>query len=239
MKKKWLVIGLVLVLVGGICGCSLKKEEVSREEVEKIVDEELYVLWNKNKISEVTNNELLTLGLEKVAKDKGLDSRHNLEIVSKKELEESFKRTSLGNKTIKHETVKGSVKVHTCEHDDWVYDAVKEEYRNETLGHGIGGVFEIFKKLEDFKENKGQYVATYKYAFTYSTEGDLVTVYGNFEDAQIQREDKVLMEQNSYDEDIKKKIEDNYESLKSKMATYTYTFEKVDGQIRLEDFKRS
>lgn len=113
--KKIFILSLLLLC---LCGCGEKKkyEEISEKEMETIVEEELYVLWNKEKIEDITNNERLTLAIKKYAKNTNLDY-YSLEKVKKIDVEKAFKTTSVSSLGLKHENVKGSAKITTCEHD--------------------------------------------------------------------------------------------------------------------------
>lgn len=237
--KKILILGLCLLCLCG-CGNNKKYEEISEKEIETLLDEELYVMWNKNKIEEVTNNERLTLAIKKYAKNNNVDY-FDLEKVKKSDVEEAFKTTSIGFLSLKHENVKCSFKITVSDHDTWTYNSSQELYTIGMEGHGVCASKEAYRKLISFEEKNGKYVAVYKYIFDYSCEGDdPVPLYGNYEDA-INKRNK-LDEVNGYEyatpEEYKDILAQKYENIKDSLMTYTYTFEKTDGKITLVDFKR-
>lgn len=215
-------------------------EEISEQEIETLLAEELYVLWNKENIEEITDNERLTIAMKKYAKNNNLDY-YDMESVNAKDMEEAFKTTSIGVLKLNHQNIKGSFKITTCEHNDWEYDDNKEVYTNTIVGHGICASKEVYHKLISLEEKNGKYVAVYKSIFTYSCEGDNpVLLYGSYEDA-LNSKNK-LAEINSFEysteEEFEKILAAKYEDIKEDLMTYTYTFEKKNGQISLVDFNR-
>lgn len=236
MKKLFIVFTCLFTLCG--CGKIEEKKEyenITKEEVETIVNNELYVLWNKDKIDDITNNERLTLGLKRYAKDNNLDY-YDINSVASSDVEASFKNTSIGNLELTNDHVKGSFKVETCEHNMWKYDKDNGLYTSIPEGHGICAVNEVYHKLENLEEKDGKYVATYKYIFTYGCETDDETIlYGSYEDAKAGK-NKLGKLTNESDT---KEIQEKYDSIKDSLMTYTYTFEKSNNKISLVDFKRN
>lgn len=237
--KKILVLGLCLLCLCG-CGNNKKYGEITEKEIETLLDEELYVMWNKEKIEDVTNNERLTLAIKKYAKNNNLDY-YDLEKVKKSDVEEAFKTTSIGTLSLNHQNVKGSAKITTCEHNQWVYNANKEIYTNTMEGHGVCAVSEAYHKLISLEEKKGKYIAVYKFIFEYSCEGDNpIPFYGSYEDALNNRNKLDEIDGYLYDtlEEYDNMVAKKYEDIKDSLMTYTYTFEKIDGKITLVDFNR-
>lgn len=237
--KKILVLALCLLCLCG-CGNNKKYEEISEKEIETLLDEELYVLWNKDKIDDITDNERLTLAMKKYAKNNDLDY-YDLVNIKAKDIEEAFKTTSVNYLKLNHQNVKGSFKIYTCEHDQWKYDANKGLYTNTMDGHGACASKEVYRKLISLEEKSGKYVAAYKYIFDYSCEGESpVSIYGSYEDA-INKRNK-LGEVDGYGYSTPEEFDEvmayKYESIKDSLMTYTYTFEKTDGKITLVDFNR-
>lgn len=243
--KKLAILSLCLLC---LCGCGKKEEKtpindtteakITIEEIETILDDELYVLWNKNEINEVTNNERLTLGIKKYAKDNNLDF-YDLKKVKAGDVEESFKTTSIGNLTLKHEDIMGSYKITLCEHIDWKYNAEAKEYTTNIMGHGVCAAKEIYRKLIDLKEESGKYIATYKYMFTYGCEGDITRIYGSYEDA-LKENNKLAEIGNVAEtkEEFDQIVASKYDGVEDKLAIYTYTFERINDKITLIDFNR-
>lgn len=237
--KKILIIVFCLFC---ICGCGKNKmyEEISEKEMETLLEEELYVLWNKENIEEITDNERLTLAIKKYAKNNNLDY-YEIKSVNAKDVEDAFKTTSIGYLKLNHQNIKGSFKITTCEHNEWEYDNSTEVYTNAIVGHGICASKEVYHKLISFEEKNGKYIAVYKSIFNYSCEGDdSVSLYGSYEDA-VNNQNK-LTEINSFEysteEEFEKILAAKYEDIKNDLMTYTYTFEKTNGKITLVDFNR-
>ncbi len=240
MKK----IVLLFVLVLTLCSCSnnngdkkiekINYQEITQKEAEEIVNNELYVLWGVNSLDKVYNQDKLTLAVERFAKDKGYESKHDVKEITKKELEDAFKETSLSNLSLKHENIKGSYMGAWCGHDQWVYDKDKEIYTYQEDGHGACGVFAVFNKPIDFSENNGLYTITYKYAFEVACDMPNGKIYGSYDDASLGNEILTINPDSNY----KDVIESKYEEIKNKLATYTFTFQKVDNHITLVDFTR-
>ncbi len=248
--KKIIFICLCLLC---FCSCGKKEElpenspkanipvekKIAIKEIEKILDDELYVLWNKDKISDVTNNERLTLGIKKYAKINDLDY-YSIENISTKEVETAFKTTSIGDLTLNHENIRGSINLDMCEHTKWYYNAQKGEYTINVMdAHGGCTAKEIYRKLIDFKEENDKYIATYKLMFDYGCEGDITTIYGSYEDAINERNKLAEIDHlEQAEKGYEAAIASRYEKIEDKLAIYTYTFEKINSKITLVDFKR-
>lgn len=236
--KKILVLFFCLLC---FCGCKNNKidKEISEKEIEILLTEELYVLWNKENIEEVTDNERLTLAIRKYAKNNNLDY-YNLESINANDVEDAFKTTSIGHLKLNHQSVKGGFKITTCEHDDWEYDDSKEIYTNTIVGHGICAVKEIYHKLISLEEKNGKYIAVYKSIFNYSCEDGDLSLYGSYEDAVNSKNKLAEISSLEYstEEGYKKVLATKYEEIQDRLTTYTYTFEKNNGKIALTDFSR-
>lgn len=252
MKKYLLIISFVLVI--SLTGCKLENnskpkkdnsnveqtplfEKITLNEIENIIDNELYVLWNKEHKEDISNAEKLTIALKKYAKDHNYDSIYDITKISKKEMTSSFAKTSISYLPIKHETIKGSFLLSFCEHDKWIYDEDKDIYTQGPDGHGACAASIAYKNLVEFKNENSEYKVTYKYAFDYTCEGDLPIIYGSYDNA-INDKDR-LFSITDYDTNISALIESKYSEIADKLSTYTYTFAKKDGQISLVDYKKN
>lgn len=130
-------------------------------------------------------------------------------------------------------------------HKMYIYneDTNKYEYNTEHLGHGASAVESYFSKIISIKESGNLFKVTeVRLWMMYSDNGPSTfeNAYDTYDNAwqEINKLFSITMpgvipdgEQAYYY--IKTEIENNFNQYKDKMATYTYTFEKENGEYNL------
>ncbi len=133
----------------------------------------------------------------------------------------------------------------------WKYDSSSGTYSYNSLGIG-GGVVStniVYTYNVDSYVEDGKYIVVNKYLFSNSyadvTGNDNnVTIYGDYnsavkgsKDYDKSASDYVTKLDNVYSsEDVDRYAISNYDSIKDKLDTYTYTFENRDGHFVLSDY---
>ena len=117
------------------------------EELHSIIDEELYVLWNKNTINEITNHEKLQVALEKYASINGYRHYSYITSFSAKALEDAFKKTSIGYLPLNHENIKPFVKLSTTAGEAFIYDYNTKMYNAANFGSDTSDLEDAYDSL--------------------------------------------------------------------------------------------
>ncbi len=248
MKKVLTVVCLGLMLLATGCdkppvseGQDVKESRDEKVEFEKInfkeidiVEKDIKVLLGYDTIEELTNNDKLYIALESYASKSGLNNMFEIKTVKKSDVINAFQNTIFGDLDLEHEDV-----LCECKSKLFVYNKEKEEYvyNEEHGGHGFCKVYKEFTKLVDFYEKDGQYIASYKYAFGNYCEDDSTQIFGSYSDAEKQK--NPIYNDDILSQETEDTVKQDYEEIKDKLMTYTYTFEKVGGKIKIVDFKRS
>lgn len=209
--------------------------EYNQETFKKIIDDELYVLFGFKSLSEITNKRKLTLAFNKVEKENtncNNDVCSTVEYISKEKLEEAFNKTSIAKLGITHE----SYDVYVLNDHEYVRNQQWMSKRNMfRCGNEAS-------KISDFQVKNNKYIISVKYMFPDTCEG-IEKYYGSYSYTD-QNESNFITKAytGSYESnnieyiDSKKYLDENYDSIKDKLDTYTYTFEVNNGKIELVDF---
>lgn len=218
----------------------------AKKAIETIVEEELYVLWNKNSIDEISNQEKLQIALERYAKDNNLDLLlYQPEVVSAKELENSYYKTSCSNNPLVHQNIYLYNKVFSSTDVLYTYDANTKTYNVNPVGKGMIKIEPTYSKVIDFKiVNENNYSISYQYLFTWINHGDVDNnVYFSYNDAKNQVNGIKVFDingtLNSYDElklQLDEYVEKNYDKIKDKLITHNYEFSYESGKYNLKKF---
>ncbi len=209
---------------------SINYEKISKEELETIVANELYILNNKKNISEITNSEKLLFARTLYLND------DNQNMFTPKDLETYFNKTCLSYLGLKHENFLYEDGIGYIYEYNEETDTYSEKSKN--YGHGARSIGIIYSNAIEFKNEDNRYIISYDYLFSYFSEGETnYKIYGSYEDALNNTN---YLGTINYSDDFNKTVEEfydnNYSSIEEKLKIYSYTFEKVDGKIQLVDF---
>lgn len=221
-------------------------QTISQLELESIVTKELDFLNGKSSLGQITNQDKLQLASRLYAKAHPYAGGVYSRVIKASEIEDVLNSTSINSADLTHESIE-CLLVTEPAHNEYDYNADTKTYSNsDHLGHGAGGwVYAVYAKPVDFNNSNNQYSISYKYVFAVSKEtgSSEEKVYGTYVDAKNNSNaihTFVAEESENYNPvDLSKETNyfiNNFDSFGSKLATYTYTFEKVDGKIRLVDF---
>lgn len=217
-----------------------------RKSLESIVEEELYILWNKNNIHEISAQERLQVALERYAKDNNLDLlRYEPETITAKDLETSYYKTSCTINPLVHQNIYLYEKIASSTDVLYTYDASNQTYTVNPIGKGAIKIEPTYSNVIEFKQlSENEYSISYQYLFTWENHGEVDNnVYFSYEDVKNKVNGiKVFDIQgmlNSYDElekELNDYVENNYDSIKDKMVTHNYVFSYELGKYNLKNF---
>lgn len=253
-NKIFLIVVVAIFLIGVISIYAIKKgyifseketnnsngqtvNETRKADIEELEQKYLPVLYGYTDLSGVNNQAIMKAVIIN-------SSFYPNETFTKEELEEAWKNSIFSKFKIKHE-------------DFWFYGynsdtkpsySYNEEtgiYTSNNNGHGACLVSPAYKKMIDYTEKDSKYTAKYKYVWYYGCEGDQpTTLYGSYSDASEQKNAIFEIDMDKYengiipDGTIKQMMEENWDTLKYKLDTYTYTFITENGHYVLNFFLR-
>ena len=223
-----------------------QNEQVQREEIaeatlsdlNRIIDNELYVLWDKENINEITNQEKLQVALLKLTELNGLDHYSNNDTFTASELEEAFNKTSINYLSFNHETIHPFIKLSVFNDDGFIYDEETKTYTNAIFGSGTSVIEPYEALLKDAYYEDGKYYVSYQFIWIITPDVGpaYYDLYYSYSDA--------YNHQNSYfsgDDttgEIEEYINNNEESIKENTDTYNYVFESDNDNYVLVDFSK-
>ena len=195
-------------------------KNITQEELEKIIVDELYIITNRNtgRSSIKSLDDIESYDLETLVINKYNSSDSSLTSITKSEMQDILNETCLSNMTI---TFNGTY--------------TKNEYTKRNLYYGKIGAY----KTVSFTDQEGKYILSVKYIFVdnYDSGDRGLNGYGNMDDLRTNINPIVQLrdDQNNKQlvDDVQNYLDDNFNSLKDKLATYTYTFERQNGKIVL------
>lgn len=234
-------------------------QQIDQTEGEEIAEEELYILNGKKSISEIDNQQKLMMSLNlylnsEEIMDK-LNSGEDTFDIEASKLDEFFEKSSISymDKLVHEDILLPKLDDGKDPVVEWKYDPDKKKYTCNTdmlqiYSNGFPYVYNVASKTSEFKEENGKYYLSKKYLWCMSgtDSDDCFTVYGSYDNAKEQK-DKIATvpeppvtnenEEDYSEENIYQKyMDENYESIKDKLETYTYVFEKTNDKIKLIDF---
>ncbi len=201
---------------------TVEKNNISQKVLETIVNDELYIITNRNmgRNTIKTIHDIESYDLETLVINKFNSSSSTLTSISKNEMQDILNETCLSNLSITF---------------DGTY--TKGEYTKRNLYYGKIGAY----KTVSFKQDNGKYMLSMKFIFVDNGDsGDRgENGYGNMDslknstDPIIQIYDFDTMTQKVLD--LQQYLDDNFDSIKDKLATYDFIFEKQNDKIVLTD----
>lgn len=210
-----------------------------RQQIEQIVEEQLFPLWNKNSLNEITNQEKLYLALSAYATQKG-KSVYEITSLTKDELEQAYQNITISKLPITHESILSRYLLTQDKDTLMHYDEEKQMYTNANpSGHGACVTYPTHHESYNYNIVNGQYSISYKYIYVHTCEGDIFPAwYGSFEDAKTQQ--NAILPAGEGNEIVwhDSRLIDNYESIRNQLEDYHYIFEKVNNQFKLIQFDK-
>ncbi|MDD4000919.1 MAG: hypothetical protein PHX62_08540 [Bacilli bacterium] len=227
----------------------IKDEEelvLTQSKFEKIVDDELDILDGKISINEVTNEDKLRYSFWRYKLDAvdytdsevyGSDTNTFAASI----LDQYFAKTCIGYLGLKDE----NFGLFNAPAEIWYfYNSNTKTYTlspSPNVNTGFERVISIYQKTVSYEVLDNKYVLASQFLWVEQFEGTSPEVYGSYNLTEVLYtiSEEVVNTDNVdlIEEEVEKYAEKNYESIKNKVDTYYYTFEVVDGKIRLTDFE--
>ncbi len=215
-----------------------KSDEEIFNEIEDIIENELYVFYGLDSIDDLSSEIKAYLAISLFQKNVGLkDYIENFVPLKSEDLKKEFDKSSLG----KFEFVDTNIPCMLYEkfdHYEWTYHPESDTYEYTELGHGGSFVSPADKQIIKKNKDNGLYVISYKYLWEYfgTSDEEEISIYKNFED-----EKSLIKPLTKISRDYNKNIliETKATEVLSELDTYTYIFELIDNKLYLKDFNRN
>ena len=228
-----------------------ENKDTKQEALEKIISNQLYALVNKKSLEELTNQERLRL-LFDIYKDTISTDTMTVKI---SDLKEIHKKSSISNLDIEYTDIYDYYTMFSSDERDNREIGYKYNKDNQTytytgaLGHGASQTaIKLYTETILFTvSNNDTYTIKQRYVFGNKTgDGPMPYIlYHSGIDAyneknefkKFNEEDGVGEYKTDYITPATEYIVDNYDTIKDKLSTYTYTFKKENNQYIIVDFK--
>ena len=215
---------------------NISKENISEEVLKEVIDKELFILFRENevitKLEDIDNKSKLLVALSILEEEYIVRSNEistTIVNVEKEKLESAFNSSVISNLGIKHEDfdiykLTGD-SVYNRETDLLVYSTESFKY-----------LFPRASKVKSYAKKGEQYIISMNYLFPDDRVG-FEYYYSNIDDIKTKTNSivKAYNENNEYI-DAQEYLDNNYDSIKDKLATYTYVFEFKDEKLVLDSF---
>lgn len=213
----------------------------------------LNILSNKTNLIEITNQEILQVLLVEYLRDEN----HNKESFTIQDLEEIHRNSIFSNLGVEYTSILDRKDLYGFTLGDVLYELNEDNYKLVMAGgHGLNEIsIPVYRELILFNETDGRYTISQRIVFANSY-GDGPNPYYLYYDSKQAIEDSNNTGENSFikldetnlssylDDDssinflaVEKYIMDNYDDIKDKLSTYTYTFEEIDNHLVLTNFR--
>jgi len=223
---------------------------IKQEDLDNVIDNELFLLVKKNKLSELTNQEKLVMLYNTMYwRNMCNYSSSEFDYFKIDDFKNIHNNSTLNSLDIKYADINDSYSQGLGISNEVWYkvDNFTNRYVYVGYGHGAGPYISVYKNLVNYKQEENKYYLSYKYLFGNGGEGpNDISLYKNVDDA-LNRKNELKtfsIEKHNYDTAaLKKEIElyvnDNFESLDNGLYTYNYVFEVINGKLTLTDYYRN
>lgn len=215
---------------------NISNENISEEKLKNIIENQLFILFKHSdpitKKEDIDNKSKLLVALS-ILEDKYTTSSNDINTtivnVTKAKLEEAFNSSVISDLGIKHE-------------DFDVYELTGDTIYNRNTNLLVYSK-EMYKymlpqasKVKNYEKNGNQYIISINYLFPDDTVG-FQYYYGSLTDVKNGTNSIVK----AYDDsgtylNAQEYLDNNYNNIKNKLATYNYTFEITNNKINLVNF---
>ena len=246
-----IVIGILTIVAGIYVGLHKKNKDkvFNQKDFEKIIEDDLGILLEKNSLADITNEDITAWAFNKSKYNystNSFESKYLEDIITDSVFRNNeYELTDIyqvrGNYADIH--LSDSLKCFTLKGTRYIND--------ETCGSSGLGATPYVTKFVYFKQEKNRYIISAKSIFTTILSGpDDIRLYSSYEKARKASLDNSFnnlsfktftMKENGDDlivpyDDVDKYINENWNTIKDKLDTYTYIFEVENNEIVLKDF---
>jgi hypothetical protein len=212
---------------------NINTKNITKEKLQEIIEEQLFIFFNGfdqiTKIEDIDNQSKLYLA-SLILVDKYITNSNeiNTTIVSveKLKLEEEFKSTVIGYLQLKHESFDTYELTSDMSYNN-TYTMSKQGYRYHSPEASI---------IKNYETKDNRYIISMNYLFPDDNVG-AEYYYGSLTDVKNETNSIVkASDDNGNYLNAQEYLENNYNNIKDKLATYTYVFEFKNDNLILTNF---
>lgn len=200
---------------------TVEKTGIPQTTLQMIVENELSILDNKKSISELTNDDKLSVAWNNIG------NIGEKEKISKTDMETAWQKSALSNLEIKYTDFK-TMGEGIC------YDSENETFTSCSES-AYSAPYSVYSKVTGYLCSGDKCTINYQYLWT-NQDKDPYQLYGKYSDAQAKKNAITSLTKTLENEELKNYAQENYDSLKKKLDTYHYVFQKTNNKIQLIDF---
>lgn len=219
---------------------NISNDDITEEKLVNIIESQLFVLFDyykfynsygylmtsKDDLDKIDNQTKLFIALN-ILKENYTASSNDIEVdlanFSKDELENAFNSSVISNLGIEHE-------------DFDIYYLLDDAYYKNTssLYSKTMSLYNLpqASKVKNYEKDGDKYIISMNYLFPNDIVG-ITDYYGSLNDAKNKTNAIVTYEDYF---NVQEYLNNNYDNIKDKLATYNYTFEVTNNKINLVDF---
>lgn len=220
--------------------------EVTNEienQINDVINYQLYVLWNKHSISEIENSEKVQVAFELYKKSKNVKYLEEPEIDASL-IENYYSRSLISELPFYHEDLKAHIFLSYPGLYSYLFDKDKNDYIKQVDGCDFNVVMPASQKIFSLYKINNQIILQMKYIWmNHPDMGPITKLYKNYDDAQNMNNEIWSTDFDGYSltpyENYRDYIKNNMDYLYSFMETYNYVFELKGKEYKLIDFYRN
>ena len=219
--------------------------EVTNEienQINDVINYQLYVLWNKHSISEIENSEKVQVAFELYKKSKNVKYLEEPEIDASL-IENYYSQSLISELPFYHEDLKTHIFLSYPGLYSYLFDKDKNDYIKQVDGCDFNVVMPASQKIFSLYKINNQIILQMKYIWmNHPDMGPITKLYKNYDDAQNMNNEIWSTDFDGYSltpyENYRDYIKNNMDYLYSFMETYNYVFELQDNEYKLTAFYR-
>ena len=214
-----------------------------KNQINDVINYQLYVLWNKHSINEIKNSEKVQVAFELYKKSKNVKYLDEPEIDASL-IEKYYSQSLISELPFYHENLNAHIFLSYPGLFSYLYDVEKKDYIKQVDGCDFNVVMPASQKIIGFFKKNNQIVLQMKYIWTkILAVRPIMELYKCYEDAENMKNEIWKTDYDGFTittlESYEEYIENNNESLYSIMETYNYIFELKNNEYKLVDFYRN
>jgi len=221
-----------------------------KNQINDVINSQLYVLWNKHSISEIENGEKVQVAFELYKKAKNVKYLDEPEIDASL-IENYYSQSLISELPFYHESLKTHIFISYVQNRDskeyrydYIYNHNNQSYVNNPGGCDLDVVMPASQKIVGLFKKNNQIILQMKYIWiNHPDVGPITELYKSYEDAKSMKNEIWKTDYDGFTgitlESYEEYIENNNESLYSIMETYNYIFELKNNEYKLVNFYRN
>lgn len=214
-----------------------------KNQINDVINYQLYVLWNKHSINEIKNSEKVQVAFELYKKSKNVKYLDEPEIDASL-IEKYYSQSLISELPFYHENLKAHIFLSYPGLYSYLFDKDKNNYIKQVDGCDFNVVMPASQKIFNLYKISNRIILQMKFVWmNHPDMGPVTKLYKNYDDAQNMNNEIWSTDFDGYSltpyENYRDYIKNNMDYLYSFMETYIYVFELRNNEYKLTDFYRN